>query len=261
MGQIKNIKLHIVTDIKFQNHFQTSNKMVASRNTTLAGGVSKLSRSAVYRKRALYKRKKSAAAPAAKVEAEKTKVKPIGGDKNGQERIVPTQKEPRFYPTEDVKKPLRHRKTPGASKLKKSLTPGSIVILLAGRHKGKRVVFLKDLQESGLILVTGPYKLNGVPLRRVPQSYVIGTQTKVDVSGCTADINPEMFKREKKAKAASEMFEESAEGYSPSEERKALQEQVDESILAEISKEPHLRKYMEQLFTLRKKQFPHEMVF
>merc|ERR1712042_280786 len=190
-----------------------------------------------------------------------TKVKPIGGDKNGGERTVPLVKQPRFYPTEDVKKPLRHRKAPRVPKLKKSLTPGTVVILLAGRHKGKRVVFLKDLQDSGLILVTGPYKLNGVPLRRVPQSYVIGTQTKVDVSGCTGEINAGMFKRQKKAKAASEMFEESAEGYSVSEERKALQEQVDETILGEISKEAHLRKYMQQSFTLRKKQYPHQMVF
>merc|ERR1712142_944447 len=106
-------------------------------NTEVSGGVSKLSRSAVYRKRALYKRKKVGTAPVAKAVAEMTKVKPIGGDKNGGERVVPIQKEPRFYPTEDVKKPL---------------TPGTIVILLAGRHKGKRVVFLKDLQNSGLIL-------------------------------------------------------------------------------------------------------------
>merc|ERR1719370_1597935 len=140
--------------------------MVASRNTTLSGGVSKLSRSAVYRKRALYKRNKTATAPAAKAKPETTKVKPIGGDKNGQERVVPIQKASRFYPTEDVKKPLKHRQTPRPTKLKKSLTPGTIVILLAGRHKGKRAVFLKDLRESGLILVTGPYQVNGVPLRR-----------------------------------------------------------------------------------------------
>merc|ERR1712212_891130 len=261
MGQIKNIKLHIVTDIKCSNTTQTHITMAPSRNTTLSGGISKLSRSAVYRKRALYKRKKAAAAPAPKVEAETTKVKPIGGDKNGQERVVPIQNEPRFYPTEDVKKPLRHRKTSRPSKLRKSLTPGTVVILLAGRHKGKRVVFVKDLQDSGLILVTGPYKVNGVPLRRVPQSYVIATTTKIDISGCNAEMDAGLFKRQKKAKAASEMFEESTEGYSPSEERKALQEQVDESIIGEISKEPHLRKYMQQLFTLRKKQFPHEMVF
>merc|ERR1712168_234027 len=179
---------------------------------------------------------KTATAPVAKVEAEKTKVKPIGGDKNGGERTVPVQREPRFYPTEDVKKPLKHRKKIRPSKLKKSLTPGSIVILLAGRHKGKRVVFVKDLQDSGLILVTGPYKVDGVPLRRVPQSYVIGTQTKIDISGCNVDIDANLFERQAKAKAANEMFEESSEGYSPSEERKALQEQVDEAIIGEISK-------------------------
>lgn len=87
-------------------------------------------------------------------------------------------KAPRFYPAEDVAKPLAHNAVRKPTKLRPSITPGTVLVLLAGRFKGKRVVFLRQ-QASGLLLVSGPFKVNGVPVRRVNQAYVIATSAKV----------------------------------------------------------------------------------
>lgn len=106
-----------------------------------------------------------------------------------------------FYPGDDVKTPFkRANKQPKQTRLRQNITPGTVLILLAGRFRGRRVIFIKQLQ-SGLLLVTGPYKVNGVPLKRVNQAYVIPTSTKVPLDGVSADgITDEFFARSKQAK-------------------------------------------------------------
>src|SRR5689334_11630860 len=117
------------------------------RNKPLVRGVGRLSRSAAYRKNGQWavKNKKPTAV---KKETPQPKVKPFG--KSGQRTIQ--KKIPRFYPAEDVKRALPSRKANHRpTRLRSSIKPGTILILLAGRFRGKRVVFLKQL-ESGLLL-------------------------------------------------------------------------------------------------------------
>merc|ERR1712072_1382328 len=135
----------------------------------------------------------------------------------------PEVKAPKYYSAEDSRGPLRNNKANNKqTKLKASLVPGAVVILLAGRFKGKRAVFLKQL-DSGLCLITGPFKVNGIPLRRVPQSYVIGTSTVVDASGVNADaVTDALFKKPKGNRKKGQAGDEA--------EAKALQTQVDSGI-------------------------------
>merc|ERR550514_1559093 len=100
-----------------------------------------------------------------------------------------------WYPGDDEKKVIPRHK-PKAPKLRSSIKPGQVLILLAGRFRGKRVVFLKQL-DSGLLLVTGPYTTNGVPLRRVNQRFCIATSTKVKVDAAkAAKVDDKFFARE-----------------------------------------------------------------
>merc|ERR1719478_1778977 len=174
------------------------------------------------------------------------------------------KKATRYYPAEDVKKKLgNHHNTSKMTKLRASITPGTVLILLAGRFKGCRVVFLKQL-DSGLLLISGPYAVNGVPLRRVPQSYVIATQTKVDISGVKvpAEVNDDFFKKEQtKKKKTDEVFDQKEKESTIDESRKAIQKDVDGKIVAAIGKVALLKEYMSSKFSLKKGQKPHEMTF
>merc|ERR1712110_816894 len=89
----------------------------------------------------------------------------------------------------------------------------------------------------------GPYKVNGVPLRRMNQAYVAATSTKVDgVSSIAAEVSDDLFKKVKKkskSKKSSEDFfanQEEEEKPELSDDFKALQKQVDDALVPLIKK-------------------------
>jgi len=187
--------------------------------------------------------------------------KTIGGAKNGGKREVAATKAPKYYPADDV--PAKVKGTgAGVAKLRKSIAPGTVLILLAGRFRGKRVVFLKQLP-SGLLLVTGPYAVNGVPLRRVNQAYVIATSTTVDVAKVDASKFDDGYfgkakaKKGKKGKDGEEMFAEEEATNELKPERVADQKTVD----AALKVDAMVGKYLKTRFSLSKRDAPHKMCF
>ncbi|CAG8763258.1 33025_t:CDS:2 [Racocetra persica] len=231
----------------------------APRNRFLVPGIPRYSRSAVYAKKALYKEKRKGTFKKTEVELPTTKKVPF---KDGH-RIVPLEKAPRFYPAEDIPDPKKSRKVNKPTKLRASITPGTILILLAGRFRGKRVVFLKQLP-NGMLLVTGPFKINGVPLKRVNQAFVIATSTKIDISTCSLDkFDDAYFKREKDSKKGTEeelVGENQKPKKTVSEARVADQKEIDSKIIAGLNT-PHIKDYLQSRFSLSKGQFPHTLVF
>ncbi|GAB2278120.1 60S ribosomal protein L6 [Dionaea muscipula] len=163
-------------------------------------------------------------------------------------------------------KPSSNKRKHKPTRLRDSITPGTVLILLAGRFMGKRVVFLKQLP-SGLLLVTGPYRINGVPLRRVSQAYVIATSTKVDISG----VNVKKFEdkyfskksdKKKNKKDANEFFDaEKPEKQKFPQEKKDDQKTVDVALIKLIESVPNLKAYLGARFSLKDGMKPHELVF
>eukprot|EP01118_Nematostelium_gracile_P003433 TRINITY_DN13_c0_g1_i1.p1 TRINITY_DN13_c0_g1~~TRINITY_DN13_c0_g1_i1.p1 ORF type:complete len:203 (-),score=65.27 TRINITY_DN13_c0_g1_i1:50-658(-) len=193
---------------------------------------------------------------------QKTKV---FGKKKENRVILPKAR--RVYPTEDVKQRLpssRPARKPTA--LRSSIKPGTVLIVLAGKYRGKRVVFLKQLP-SGLLLVTGPFKINGVPLRRMNQAYVIGTSTVVDLASLKVDdkYNDKYFTKpqEKTKKAEPEqIFADDKKQKKQIDASKVTdQKAFDKPILDAVKKVPNLKEYLGSKFSLRKGQNPHELRF
>lgn len=243
-------------------------KVQKSRNPELAAGVPKYGKSGMFAQRGEYKklklRKAPAAAPAKPAAAPvETSIKKKG--KDGKEYIVYKGEHVRgLY--ESAPRSIT-KTTPSVGSLRSTITPGTVLILLAGHFRGKRVVFLKRL-ESGLLLVSGPFTVNGVPIRRVNQAYVIATSTKIDISGVKIpeSINDAYFKKvhaAPKAKSEEQFFDKNAKAEKKTvpEQRINDQKSVDEQLLAVIAKTESLKEYLAARFSLTSGVFPHQIKF
>ncbi len=176
-----------------------------------------------------------------------------------------------WYPADDEGKLFkRKRNQPKPYQGRKSIQPGNVVIILSGKHRGRRVVALK-YTKTGALLVTGPYSLNGVPLRRVTPAYVMATSTKVDLAGVKADFDDSFFKKQftlsrNELKNATESQKNALEkgktdSKSWKEQAAKTQKDLDTALLANIKKVENLKDYLRTRFTLYKNTRPHELKF
>ena len=169
-----------------------------------------------------------------------------------------------WYPVSNLKSHfVRKCKIPKASHISAPLTPGQVLIILSGRFRGRRVVYLKKL-ESNLLLVTGPYKYNGVPLKRVNAAYVLPTNTKLKLDGEVAkNVNDKFFQRVKFVREKAENFfeDEKTKKERITEDRKKLQNEVDTVVKKAVDEVPMMKEYLRNRFALKNGDKPHLMKF
>merc|ERR1719343_141610 len=151
-------------------------------------------------------------------------------------------------------------------KTKPGMVPGSVLILLAGKFRGKRVVYLKTL-DSGALLITGPYGVNRVPIRRCQSKMSICTSTKVDLKGVDVKgVTDELFARKKpnlrkirKQRTEATMFNTEPEKPVVSEERKAVQKKINDALTKNLNED--MKFYLKTRFKLKTGMYPHMLKF
>ena len=170
-----------------------------------------------------------------------------------------------WYPTIDApkKKPAPIGKPARTEKLRTGLTPGTVVIVLAGRFKGKRMLYLKELA-PGILLLNGPYSVNKAPLVKMRQSFVIVTSTKIPIPNVDlSNVTLKYFEKPRKAKkdqTVTEFFQ-LADDEKPklSDEVIATQKKIDTALQPALNEE--MVQYLRTPFTLKAGDRPHLMKF
>ena len=190
--------------------------------------------------------------------------------KGGVQRRNVTNKAKTWYPADDEKSHFKRSRLQCKPCKGKAVEAGSVVILLSGKHRGRRVVVLKSFNNNTL-LVTGPYCINGVPLKRVNRAYVIVTSTKVALGGVNTAIDEKFFKsfnkyRPCELKNASEARKKKVEELKKAQvdwkdSAKKLQGEVDKALCENIKKVEEMKGYLRTRFTLYNATRPHELKF
>ena len=118
------------------------------------------------------------------------------------------------------------------------------------------------------MFIIGPFKCNGVPLRRLNPIYCIATSVKIDVADVKIpeNIDDAYFKvrktfTKKDKKNTEKIIEKKEEKQVISDARKADQKTVDEQLLKKISAVPMLKEYISTLFTIPKGKAVHTLKF
>merc|ERR1711962_1938009 len=134
MGEAKNSFICLIKIIIVENFDIKRIKMAhAARNVKINGGIMRFSRSKMYHKKAAFVKTKAAVKKVAAAKAG-TVTKEIGGEQNGEKRVVQLQNMPRSLPTPSRKQRKPSNKKPFSQhnrKLRSTITPGTVLILLA----------------------------------------------------------------------------------------------------------------------------------
>lgn len=115
---------------------------------------------------------------------------------------------------------------------------GQIVIVLEGEFEGKRVVYLKSL-ENNLALCTGPSKINGVPFFKIDERYLLATSTSIDYNG-VIDIDESNVVLSSRDEKVERMEVEGDE----------KMEMIDQTIVSAIEKVEFLKTYLAEEFVV-----------
>jgi len=75
---------------------------------------------------------------------------------------------------------MQYKKKP-VLKTRKKFKKGTVLILLGLKFQGKKSILLK-ITKKGFLVISGPFGINGISLRRINPRFAIPTEIKIDLS-------------------------------------------------------------------------------